>query len=568
MTFRGILIGTTIIAAVAGQALAQTVPVDLIISGGPILTMEGPTPRYVEAVAVAGGKIAFAGSRDDAMRLRSSATAMKDLGGKVMLPGFIDPHSHFTDSLSLADRINVSAPPVGPASDPDRIVAELKSGAAKKALKPGELLIGWGYDENLMPEGKVLSRDLLDVAFPDNPVVVVHVSMHGAVLNSKAFEKFGFKDGMPTPDGGIILRKEGSENLQGLVMEAAYLPVLSQLPGPTLENEVEAAKSGQALYAAAGITTAQDGLTYSEQVKQFQRIASKGGWYIDLVAYPFITDLEETWKETPPSAFGKYNGRLKLGGCKITIDGSPQGKTAWFTTPYLTGGPAGQKDWKGEPVMPPAELKAAMQTCYDAGLQVIMHANGDAAVDFLLEAHKEAAGSDVSKDRRTVCVHCQFVRRDQLPLLKQFNIIPSLFSDHTFFFGDTHIANRGKEQASFISPLKSAMAAGTMPTNHTDAFVVPVDQMIVIWTAVNRPTRSGAVLGPDERISAYDALKTITVNAAYQYREEASKGSISAGKLADFVVLSDDPTKVAPMSIKEIKVIETIKEGKTIFSAN
>ena len=218
--------------------------------------------------------------------------------------------------------------------------------------------------------------------------------------------------------------------------------------------------------------------------------------------------------------------------------------------------------------MPPAELKAAMQTCYDAGLQVIMHANGDAAVDFLLEAHKEAAGSDVSKDRRTVCVHCQFVRRDQLPLLKQFNIIPSLFSDHTFFFGDTHIANRGKEQASFISPLKSAMAAGTMPTNHTDAFVVPVDQMIVIWTAVNRPTRSGAVLGPDERISAYDALKTITVNAAYQYREEASKGSISAGKLADFVVLSDDPTKVAPMSIKEIKVIETIKEGKTIFSAN
>lgn len=540
-------------------------PADTLIAGGPILTMEGDTPQYVEAVVVRNGKIIFAGSRAEAMRRKARNTIMKDLGGKTMLPGFIDPHSHFFDSLALSNRINISAPPVGTGVDPARIVDELKSGAAAKGVKPGELVIGWGYDENLMPAGQVLSRDQLDAAFPDNPVVVVHVSMHGAVLNSKAFEKYGLTDGMETPEGGVILR-EADGSMQGLIMETAYLPVSAQLPGPTEENEVEAAKAGQALYAAAGVTTAQDGLTHAAQLRQFQRIAEQNGFYIDVVAYPFITDLEDIWKTNPPSSFGKYNRHLKLGGCKITVDGSPQGRTAWFTTPYLTGGPGGERNWTGAPVMPPEVMTAAMKKCYDNNLQVIMHANGDAAIDFLLQAHAQAA-ADPSADRRTVCVHCQFVRRDQLPLLARYKVIPSLFSDHTFFFGATHVVNRGLQQASFISPLRSAMAAGLRPTNHTDAFVVPVSQMMVIWTAVNRPLRSGEVLGPDERISAFDALKGITINAAYQYREEATKGSIANGKLADFVILSADPTRVDPMTIRDIQVLETIKEGKTIYSA-
>lgn len=554
-------------AAMTTQAGAQPQSADLIISGGPILTMEGSSPQYVEAVAVADGKIVFAGSSADAMKLKSDTTEIKDLGGKVMLPGFIDPHSHFLDSLVLADRINVSSPPVGTAANPDQIIAELKKGAEKKGLKPGELLVGWGYDENPMPKGQLLSRDQLDAAFPDNPVVVVHVSMHGAVLNSKAFAKINYKDGMETPKGGVVLRKEGSQDLQGLVMETAYLPVMEKLPGPTEATEVEAAKAGQALYAAAGVTTVQEGLTHAASLKQLQRIARNGGFYLDIVSYTFMTDLDKVWKDHPPSSFGKYDQHLKLGGCKITPDGSPQGKTAWFTTPYLTGGPGGEKDWSGEPGLPLDQMKAAMQKCYEAGLQVIMHANGDAAIDFLLKSHAEVAGDDLVKDRRTVCIHCQFVRRDQLDLLAKYKIIPALFTDHTFFFGDTHLANRGKEQASFISPMKSAMAAGLNPTNHTDAFVVPVDQMMTVWTAVNRPLRSGGVLGPEERIGPYDALKAITVNAAYQYREEETKGSIKVGKLADLVVLSADPTKVEPMAIKDIKVIETIKEGHTIYLA-
>ena len=541
---------------------------DLIIHGGSILTMVGDTPTYAEAVVIDNGKIVFVGSDAEAMKRKVAGTAVKDLAGKVLLPGFVDPHSHFIDSLVLADRVNVSAPPVGPASTPDEIIAALQAGAKAKGLKPGELLMGWGYDENLMPKGNPLSREALDKAFPNNPVGIVHVSMHGAVINSKAMEKFGYKDGMPTPAGGIILRKGATQDLQGLVMELAYLPMMAALPIPTPETEVAAAKAGQMLYAAAGITTAQEGATHAPQVAQLERVAKAGGLFIDVVAYPFLTDIDKVTATNPFATWGKYNNHFKIGGCKATIDGSPQGKTAWFTKPYLTGGPAGEKNYSGAPGIPPEAIIAMTTKCYDNNVQVEMHGNGDAAIDLLLKAHLAAAGNDPAKDRRTVCIHCQFIRKDQLAAFAKYNIIPSLFTDHTFFFGDTHVANRGPEQAAFISPMKSALAAGLHPTNHTDAFVTPIDQMMTVWTAVTRKLRSGSVLGPDERITAYQALQAITASAAYQYREEASKGSIEAGKRADLVVLSADPTKVDADAIRDIKVIETLKDGRTIFPAS
>ena len=553
--------------AACNKPAGQAEGADLILHGGPILTMAGDQPAYVEAVVVDDGKIVFAGTNAEAMKLKASGTVVQDLAGKTLLPGFIDPHSHFIDSLALADRVNVSAPPVGPASNPDEIVAALKAGAAAKGLKPGELLLGYGYDENLMPPGQPLSRDILDKAFPENPVGIIHVSMHGAVINSKAMELFGYKDGMPTPAGGVILRKPGTQDLQGLVMEMGYLPMHSKMPAPDKDHELAAAKAGQLIYAAAGITTAQEGATTASMLQQLQRVAAQDGLIIDVIAYPFISELEAILKTNPPASFGSYSKRLKLGGCKVTADGSPQGKTAWFTTPYLTGGPGGEKGWKGEPGIPVDAMRSMMKTCYDNNLQVLMHGNGDAAIDFLIATHKATAGTDLAKDRRTVCIHCQFIRPDQIAEFAKLKIIPALFTDHTFFFGDTHIKNRGLKQASFISPMKAAIEAGLKPTNHTDAFVVPVDQMMTVWTAVNRPLRSGGVLGADQRITPYQALQAITTNAAFQSREEASKGSIEVGKRADLVILSADPTKVAPETIKDIKVVETIKDGKSIYAA-
>jgi predicted amidohydrolase YtcJ len=446
-------------------------------------------------------------------------------------------------------------------------VAVLQKFAQAKGVQPGQLIIGYGYDENLMPTGQLLTRNVLDKAFPDNPVVVIQVSMHGAVLNSPAFAKYGYKDGMSTPEGGVILRQAGTTKLDGLVMETGFLQVVERLPSPARETELAAAEAGQRIYAAAGITTAQEGATHLPQLEQLQRLAAQGAVFIDVVAYPFVIGLDEVLAKNPPATFGKYDNRLKLGECKITGDGSPQGRTAFFTTPYLQGGPAGEKNWVGKPTFPQDFVNATVKKCYDAGLQLLFPANGDAAIDWLLKAHELAAAGSLDKDRRTTVIHAQFVRRDQLAKFAQYRIIPSFFTDHTFFFADTHVKNRGTEQAFFISPMHSAYAAGLRPTNHTDYAMAPIDQLLTIWTAANRVSRNGEIIGPDERATPLEALKVITINAAYEYSEEASKGSLEPGKLADLVILDRNPLRAEPMSIKDIKVVETIKEGRTIYSA-
>jgi hypothetical protein len=348
-------------------------------------------------------------------------------------------------------------------------------------------------------------------------------------------------------------------------METAYLPVFSALPQPTRDEEVEWSRAGQMLYAAAGLTTAQEGLTHASDVALMQRAAAAGVHIVDIVSYPFILDLDKVLANNPASSFGKYVNHVKLGGVKITMDGSPQGKTAYFTTPYLTGGPGGEKNWRGEPSFPQEQVNAWFKKVYDLGVPLIVHANGDAAIDMLLKAHEYAAAGHLAKQRHTTVIHSQFVRADQLDKYVAYSITPSLYTEHTFYFGDTHVLNRGKVQAFYESPMRAAIDKGLRPTNHTDFVVAPLDQMFVIWTAVNRISRSGVVIGPDQRVTPMEALKAITINAAYQYDEQNSKGSLEAGKLADMVILDGNPLKVDPMKIKDIKVVETLKEGKTIY---
>ena len=256
---------------------------------------------------------------------------------------------------------------------------------------------------------------------------------------------------------------------------------------------------------------------------------------------------------------------VEVGLCPITIDGSPQGRTAAFTTPYLTGGPDGQKDWRGEPSFPQPELAAMVKKVYDGGAPLFVHVNGDAAIDSFLEAHRAAAGDDPARPRGTVGVHSQFIRPDQLEKYRAWSITPSFFTIHCFYFGDVHLANRGPAQADRISPLRSARALGLRPSNHTDFNVAPLDQLFTIHTAVNRVSRSGRVLGADERVTPLEALEAVTIDGARQYGEHDHKGSIEPGKLADLVILSGNPLTVDPAAIAEIKVVETIKEGRTIW---
>jgi predicted amidohydrolase YtcJ len=558
------------LAACSGPAPAPApqVSADAIYFGGDIVTVNDAQPQ-AEALAVKDGRILAVGTRADLFaKYQGPHSRTVDLKGHALLPGFLDPHSHYIAAVPLAVQVNVFAPPAGPGADVPGIVAALTKFRDAHHLPKGEVIQAYGYDDNVMPQGKGLTRYDLDRDFPDNPVVVGHVSMHGAVLNSAAMKKYGVSAATRTPPGGVIVRKPGSNEPLGLIMETAYLGVMHQLPRPDAQAEHDGSIAAQQLYASYGITTAQEGATHEADVELMQRVAAGGGNIIDIVAYPFVTDFDAILAKNPVATWGRYVNRVKLGGAKITLDGSPQGKTAWFTTAYLTGGPGGEKHWSGEPSFPEEYVKAFFKKVYDLGLPLNAHANGDAAVDLLLRAHAYAAGADPGRDRHLTVIHSQFVRADQLDKYVAYKITPSFFTLHTFYFGAAHVRNRGQQQAAFLSPMRAAIDKGLRPTNHTDFVVAPLDQMMVMWSAVNRVMREGGVLGPDQRVSAREALQAITINAAIQYQEQDQKGTLEPGKLADLVILDRNPLTVDPMAIRDIKVMETVKEGKTIYAAN
>ena len=562
---RLLLLSSTAIAACPFLARAAEAPADTIFHGGTILTMDDALPE-AEALAVRGGVILALGPRADIeAAFRGDATAMVDLGGRTLLPGFIDAHSHYYNSLLVANQAQVYAPPSGRAGDVESLIAEIRRFATERAIPRGELIIAYGYDDTVMPGGRLLNRDDLDAAFPDNPVRVDHVSMHGTVLNSRALALYGYSAATETPPGGVIVRKEGTNEPYGLIMETAYIPVASQSPVMTPDDEIAATRAGQLLYAAAGITTAHEGATHLDQFRTIRRASEAGANIIDVIAYPFITELDAILAEYPVENWGTYANRFKVGGVKITIDGSPQGRTAFFTTPYLTGGPGGETDWKGELTFPQEMIDAMVGRVYDMGVPLNLHANGDAAIDAFFTAHERAAQGDLSRDRKVTMIHAQFTRADQIPKYTDYRIRPSYYTLHTYYFAEAHIANRGPEQAAFISPMRASIDAGLHPTNHTDFVVAPLDQMFMLWSAVNRISRGGAGIGPDQRITPLEGLKAMTLWAAEQYGEEAAKGSLAPGKLADLVILDANPLTVDPLAIRDIRVMETLKEGQTIW---
>ncbi len=540
---------------------------DAIYFGGDIVTMNDSVPN-AEAIAIKDGKIIAVGTRADVEKERGDSTRMVDLAGKTLLPSFVDGHSHYINSLLVANQCKLYAPPAGPGKDVEGIVAELKKFAAERNVKKGDMIMAYGYDDTVMPDGRLLNRDDLDAAFPDNPVRVEHVSMHGCVLNSLALEYYGISAKTKTPPGGIIVRKPGTNEPWGLIMETAFLPVFEKAEPMTPEQEVEWTKAGQMLYAEAGITTAHEGATHLPQMRTMKRASDAGANIIDVVAYPFITDLDNILKEFPVNTWTTYTERFKVGGVKVTIDGSPQGRTAYFTTPYLTGGPGGETNWTGELTFPQDMVNDMVKRVYDLNVPLILHCNGDGAIDVFLSAYEKARAGDYSRPWNVTTIHSQFMRKDQIPKFVEYKVRPSFYTLHTYYFAEAHIANRGEEQAMYISPMRDAIDSGLRPSNHTDFVVAPLDQMMILWSAVNRVSRGGKDIGPDQRVTPYEGLKAMTIWTAEQYDEQASKGSLEEGKLADLVILDKNPMRVDPMTIKDIKVMETVKEGRTIYMRN
>ncbi len=555
-----------LVSAILGCSQSQpNTAADRIFSGGDIITLNDAMPS-AQAIAVKDGKIIAVGTIDAIQEQYSGKqTEQIDLQGQTLMPSFIDAHSHYYNALLVSGQAQVYAPPSGTGKDIDSIINNIKAFAKKNNVAKGEFIMAYGYDDTVMPNGRLLNRDDLDAAFPDNPVRVDHVSMHGAVMNSLAHKKYGYDASTVTPPGGVIVRKPGTNEPFGLIMESAFLKAFEQSEPMSRDQEISATKDAQQLYAKHGITTAHEGATHLSQFNVMQRAAKAGANIIDVIAFPFVTDVDNILKVRPLNQWLKYENRLKIGGVKITIDGSPQGRTARFTTPYLQGGPAGEKDWKGKLTFPQPMVNNMVKKVYDMGVPLNLHANGDGAIDAFFTAHQFAAANELEKNRDITMIHAQFSRPDQLDMFVKYNIRPSFYSLHTYYFAKAHLLNRGPQQTAYISPMRDALDKGLRPTNHTDFVVAPLDQMMMLWSAVNRISREGSIIGKDQRISVLEGLKTMTLWAAEQYNEDHIKGSLEVDKLADMVILSANPLTVAKEDINQIQVVETFKEGESIF---
>jgi hypothetical protein len=337
-------------------------------------------------------------------------------------------------------------------------------------------------------------------------------------------------------------------------------------PQRALDIDLELIRRSVEHYASFGVTTAAEHLVMPQKMPVIQAAAEKGVLTIDLVATPaFLTAREVVGNKNFP--WREYRNGLKFVGLKVAVDGSPQGKTAFLSSPYLTPVPGCAVDCKGFPNITQKDLNALFQLTYRNGVQMYAHCNGDAAIDMVIEAHRTTM-AELGKpdyDHRTVIVHSQIMRADQLEIYRKTGLYPTFFTNHVFYWGETHRANLGEERASYISPLKSAREKGIRFSNHTDNTVTPIDPLFLLWTSVNRITRSGQVLGSMERVSPYEGLLALTADAAYEYFEESIKGTLEAGKLADLVILDKNPLKVRNEAIRDIRVVETIKAGKTLY---
>jgi predicted amidohydrolase YtcJ len=291
-----------------------------------------------------------------------------------------------------------------------------------------------------------------------------------------------------------------------------------------------------------------------------QRVADSGKLLIDLVAYPDILEVEDI----RPSK--NYTNRYRVGGAKLTIDGSPQGKTAWLSQPYFVV-PQGQpKDYRGYAAIDNKTASDAVEKAFANDWQILCHGNGDAAIDVFIDAVRAAKANHRDTDNRPVLIHGQTLREDQVDALQQLGIFPSLFPMHTFYWGDWHRDSvLGPERADNISPTGWVLERGMMFGSHHDAPVALPDSMRVLSATVTRRSRSGDILGPRHRVPVADALKALTIWPAWQHFEEKTKGSIEVGKLADLVILSDNPLTIPEDQLDNLKIVETIKEGVSIY---
>ena len=522
-----------------------------ILYNADFITLENPN-NDINAIFINNGKIEKIGKEKEILSLQDSKTEIIDLSGKTVMPSFIDAHSHFFAVANDLSQVNLN----NCRSFKDiqnKILEYIKS----NNIKQNQWIIANNYDNNNLQEGRNITKEELD-KITNNPIVIKHKSGHSGVLNSKGLQMLNITENTTNPDGGKIEKKDGK--LTGYLEENAFIENIKKIPMASEDELLNNIKLAQEKYASYGITTVQEGYLTKELIPIYRRIIENKALSLDVVAY-IDEKCEDIVREEFADCIKQYKNNFKIGGYKIFLDGSPQGRTAWMRTPYTNA-----ENYYGYGTMLDKDVERIIEKSYNTDLQLLAHCNGDRAVEQFIHCIKKI-GKNIEKIR-PVLIHGQLIGIDQLDEIKKLGIIPSFFVAHTYYWGDVHIKNFGLERAQKISPAGSSSKKKIVYTFHQDSPVLEPNMFETIWCAVNRKTKQGIILGTDERISVIEAIKAVTVNSAYQYFEESNKGSIKEGKKADLIVVDKNPLKVDSDELRNIKVLETIKDGQTIYKTS
>jgi hypothetical protein len=533
---------------------SDTRDVTTVFRNARIHTMDRRRPQ-AEALAVRGGRLLAVGTDAEAAAAGRAARVV-DLGGRTVVPGFVESHCHYLMTGLTLRQADARTPPNTTIADVQGRIAEFA-----RRLPRGQWILGWGYDDTLIAEARALSRQDLDAVAPDHPVYVRHVSGHLSYANSAALRLAGLGRGARSPEGGHVVLDALGDPTGELHERAAQALVNRHIPPVEMPALRHALSDALPMFARVGVTSIHDALVGMAgglaDFHAYQAGVADGDLPLRATLFPAYTLSDHFMFH---SGFGDEH--LRLGPLKHVADGSIQGHTAALCDPYFD-----RPGLRGLQVLSDKELVDRFRDAHALGFQLATHGNGDAAIEAILDAYETVLGEEPKPDHRFRIEHCQMATEAQLDRMQRLGVMASFFAVHTYYWGDRHERLfLGPGRAHRIDPLASALGREIHFALHSDCPVTPVAPLMSVWSAVNRVTREGRVIGPEQRIAVGDALRAFTLDAAYLAFEDGIKGSLAPGKLADFVVLERDPLAVPLEDIRDIAVAQTVVGGEVVYA--
>lgn len=548
MNRRDFLLG----AVAASVASAETArPSEILYNGNIYAAPEGAVFRTIQAIAIVNGRILAAGSNAEIQALAGPDTKKTDLAGKTVLPGFIDSHTHV--GLFGVDHVR--------SVDCDlRSLADIQTAIRGRAshTPKGEWIRGFKYDDTKTLEGRKLTRQDLDEAAPDNPVIIVHRGGHTGFANSLALQQLDFNDKTPDPTGGQLGRNPDG-HLTGELRERAMDRARAEGKPPTRAERAEGVQLVTKLFAQSGITSAHDALSSPEDLLSYQDALEAGQLSCRLYAFIFYSYIDRMISAGIRTGFG--NDWVRVGGMKLVCDGSISERTARVSRPYI-----GRSDDYGILFMPETELYEQALKAHLAGWQVGIHANGDVAIDIALRVYERLSREHPRPNARFRVEHCTLVNDDLLKRIKALDVIPTPFWTYVYYHGEK-MKYYGPERLDHMFAMRSFLDYGIRVAPGSDYTPGPFEPMMALQSCVTRTDTKGNVWGPKQKITVAEAIRASTRNGAYASFEENVKGTLDLGRFADLVVLGRDPFSEEPSTLRTIPVERTMVGGRWVFES-